>query len=102
MAVEWFQKSAVQGDSEAQWRLGVLYEFGKGTNKDMAQAVKWYQKSSEQGNPEGQWRLASMYQFGDGICVDLNKAIELYKAAGDQVIWMLKNILNSYMNLEKM
>ena len=46
---EW-ELLAEQGYAEAQFRLGLLYEFGKGVPENDAEAVKWYRKAAEQGH----------------------------------------------------
>ncbi len=48
-AVEWWRKSAVQGDADAQYKLGMYYESGIGVEKDMSEALNWYNKSANQG-----------------------------------------------------
>ena len=45
-AVEWWQKSAVQGDADALYKLGMCYENGKDIEKSMAEAISWYTKSA--------------------------------------------------------
>lgn len=41
----WFERAAMKGVSEAQFKLGMMYEKGEGTHKDEEQAVYWYQTS---------------------------------------------------------
>lgn len=36
---------------EAQFRLGVSYDAGKGVRQDYCEATKWYSKAAEQGMP---------------------------------------------------
>ncbi len=40
---------AEKGNSEAQYKLGVMYEEGKGVVQDYEEASKWYRLSAEQG-----------------------------------------------------
>ena len=40
---------AEQGDVNAQFNLGVIYEKGQGVKQDYFEAVNWYRKASEQG-----------------------------------------------------
>ncbi|GIT24767.1 MAG: hypothetical protein CM1200mP41_08110 [Gammaproteobacteria bacterium] len=40
---------AKQGDADAQFSLGVMYEKGEGVAKDNKAAVKWYTLAAEQG-----------------------------------------------------
>lgn len=60
-AVEWFRKSADQGDAEAQCKLGECYELGRGVGQDDREAVKWYHMAAEQGCIEGMYRLGELY-----------------------------------------
>ena len=43
-ALEWYRKSAEQGNAAAQNQLGHMYEYeyGKGVSKDYVKAVEWY------------------------------------------------------------
>lgn len=50
LAATWYRKAADQGYSDAQFRLGSLYEHGYGVNRDIDQARIWYQKAADQGN----------------------------------------------------
>ena len=45
---EFQQKMANKGDAQAQYRLGVLYETGKGTKTSYEEALAWYTKSAAQ------------------------------------------------------
>ena len=49
-AVEWYRKSAEQGNPIAQSNLGTMYEHGKGVPQDLIQAIEWYRKASDQGH----------------------------------------------------
>lgn len=55
---------AEQGNAEAQDRLGILYETGRGTAKDVKEAILWFRKASEQGNPDAERRLGQILIFG--------------------------------------
>lgn len=43
-------KMANYGNADAQFRLGEMYEEGRGTAKDIDKALAWYRKAAEQGN----------------------------------------------------
>ena len=47
--LEW-RDLAEQGDAEAQYNLGVMYDNGQGVAQDYAEAVKWYRRAAEQGD----------------------------------------------------
>jgi TPR repeat protein len=59
-AAFWYRRSAEQGNAEAQYRLGVLYERGDGVAKDVAQAAAWYRRAADQGNTEADERLRAL------------------------------------------
>ena len=46
----WFMQSAVQGDADSQYSLGVCYEEGLGVNVDLDEAKDWYSRASAQGH----------------------------------------------------
>ena len=46
-AVKWYRKAAEQGMAEAQYNLGVCYEYGEGVTKDADEAVTWYKKAAD-------------------------------------------------------
>ena len=37
---------AERGDAEAQYRIGLMYEFGKGYPQDKAQGIVWFRKAA--------------------------------------------------------
>ena len=41
--------SAKNGDPEAQYNLGLLYEEGRGVEKDFGKALIWYHQAAKQG-----------------------------------------------------
>ena len=53
-AVRWYRLAAEQGYANAQFNLGVKYNFGEGVPKDDAEAVKWYRLAAGQGHAEAQ------------------------------------------------
>ena len=61
---------ANQGNAEAQFNLGVMYDKGEGVPQDDTEAVKWYRKAAEQGYAEAQYSLGLMYVKGWGVPQD--------------------------------
>ena len=83
-AVEWYRKSAEQGNAKAQHNLGVCYNNGEGVEQDKEEAVKWYRKAAEQGNADAQLNLGIMYFIGDGVKEDDAEAVKWYRKAAEQ------------------
>jgi localization factor PodJL len=49
-AAYWYGKASAAGNAPAQYRLGTLYERGKGVARDMNAALGWYERSGALGN----------------------------------------------------
>ncbi len=77
---------AEQGDAGAQFRLGVMYDEGRGVPQSDAQAAEWYRKAAEQGNAVAQRFLGDMYAEGRGVPQSDAQAVEWYRKAAEQGI----------------
>jgi hypothetical protein len=49
-AERWWRLSAGEGNTEAQFQMGIFYEYGQGGTIDRALAMEWFQKSADHGN----------------------------------------------------
>ena len=105
-------QEATQGNSNAQYDVGSMYQNGRGVKSDRSKAVEWYKKSAKQGNKqsvsrlglmranedrfgktltraekgdlESQYMLGNMYTKGIGVGTDNSKAIEWYEKSATQ------------------
>jgi TPR repeat protein len=55
IAVRLWHLLAEQGDADAQFHLGVMYESGQGVLRSDAEAIKWYRKAAEQDDAVAQF-----------------------------------------------
>jgi len=53
-------KLAQQGNTEAQFNLGHMYEYGHGVPKNEAEAMNWFRLAAEQGDAGVQKALENM------------------------------------------
>lgn len=83
-AVKWFRRAAKLGSADAQYRLGVAYEWGESLEVDYAEALKWYQLAAEQMNKGGQYGLGGLYANGRGVDRDYAEAAKWYKLSAVQ------------------
>ena len=83
-ALEEFRPLAEQGHAEAQYKLGVMYDVGKGVPKNDTEAVSWYRKAAEQGHAWAQYSLAVMYYNGEGIPQDYVQAYAWFDIVASQ------------------
>jgi len=58
-AVKWWRKAAQQGDAESQYRLGLMYQAGKGgLKRNRRTAISWWRKAAAQGHLPAKQALA--------------------------------------------
>lgn len=46
-------KAAEQGNSEAQYNLGVMYHYGQGVPQNQSVAKEWFSKACHNGSQQG-------------------------------------------------
>lgn len=78
-AVEWYRKSAENGNAFAQYNLGLCYEYGTGVTLSKATAAEWYRKAADQGDADAQYQLGVFYENGYGVTQDKEQAMQWYK-----------------------
>ena len=105
-------QKARQGDSEAQYNVGAMYQNGRGVTASRDKAIEWYGKAAEQGNSkavsrlglmkanrasfdnelqqaeqgnaESQYNIGNMYTKGNGTNMDVGQAVSWYEKAASQ------------------
>ena len=78
----WYIQAEYQNLANAQYKLGLSYEYGKGgLNSNMQQAFYWYNKAAEQDNTDAQNALGSYYEEGKGFYKDEKQALTWYRKA---------------------
>ena len=80
-ALQEWKPLAEQGNSSAQYKLGVMYKSGKGVPLDYITAVRWYHLAAVQGNAFAQSNLGFMYRFGKGVPQNFAQAYMWYELA---------------------
>lgn len=84
LALSWYEKSATQGNSEAQFNAGYMYENGEGTKKNYSKAIHWYEKAAAQDNKLALKELGKMYHKGLGVKKDYKKAFAYTSKAAEK------------------
>jgi uncharacterized protein len=80
-AIKEWRPLAEQGDADAQFLVGNMYDNGEGVPEDDTEAVNWYRKAAEQGNAWAQFYLGFMYSNGQGVPQDYAEAYALFSIA---------------------
>ncbi len=81
--LEDLQRLAESGDADSQYILGLLYEVGKGVEKDPKAAAEFYEKAAQQGHGKAMTNLGAMYHKGLGVPQDPEKARYWYEKAAE-------------------
>ena len=74
---------ADNGNANAQYNMGVLYDEGYGVEQDYAKARQWYEKAAAQNYAKAEHNLGIMYQSGHGVEKSSAKAAEWFKRAAE-------------------
>ncbi|MFI3179734.1 MAG: tetratricopeptide repeat protein, partial [Methylococcaceae bacterium] len=68
--VKWYQLAADQGLTDAQLRMGLMYQLGEGVKQDYEISGKFYRNAAEQGDSDAQLMLGLAYWSGRGVQKD--------------------------------
>ena len=89
---------------EAALYLGYCYDYGKGVDKDAAEAVKWYDEARDMYGdvvPIATYMLGLNFKYGTGVDKDADKAVKLFKiAAEEDHAGAMSSLGGAYMNGE--
>jgi len=65
----------------AQYRLGTMYERGRGVAADAVKSVHWYTLAAQAGNRKAMHNLAVAYASGTGVTKNLAEAARWFSKA---------------------
>lgn len=80
---EW-EPLAHNGDVDAQFALGYLYEYGEGVTQSYRQAAYWYGKAADAGDIDAAVAMGYLYESGLGVKQNFRRAVEYYTMAADK------------------
>jgi uncharacterized protein len=75
---------AQQGDAQAQFLMGMLYDAGKGVTPDPSLAASWYKKAAVQNHEIAQLYLGILYYSGQGVKKDYKEALRWFQPVADK------------------
>jgi len=74
---------AEDGDAQAQYNVGQIYEKGLGRPSDPAKAAQWYQRAADAGSAQAMTALGMLYERGLVSGGNAQAALELYRRAAN-------------------
>ena len=78
---EYYEQEVAQGNVEALYNLGLLYQNGLDGDTDYAKAREYYEQAAEKGNAAALNQLGQLYHNAWGVKKDYAKAREYYEQA---------------------
>lgn len=72
---------ARDGNTDAQYNLGLIYARGLGVPRDLETALTWYRRAADLGHAGAQFSIGAMYVTGLGVPQDYAQAIAWYTKA---------------------
>jgi Sel1 repeat len=79
-----WQTLAGQGNASAMWRLGMMYDLGRGVAQDQTIAFRDYLIAAQAGLPEAEFNVAVMYDSGVGVPKNADLAALWYARAASR------------------
>jgi len=73
-----------QGNSEAQYRVAVMYQNGLGTVRNELQAYRWMRAAAEQNHGLAQHGIGFMYLEGECVSQNAELAAQWFQRAAEQ------------------
>lgn len=80
-----FAEAAEQGNTDAQFLLGVLSFAGQGADRNEAEGVRWLRQAAEQGHAQAQVLLGGLYKEGRGVPQSDTEATKWFDRAKRQL-----------------
>ena len=82
-AFEIWLPRAYEGDTEAQFRVALMLDSGKGVVQNVREAAYWFTHAAELGHVEAQYRIGVAHLSGLGAPKDLARALGWWRLAAD-------------------
>jgi len=76
--------AADKSNTDALFRLGIIYKYGIGVSRDDQAAFGFFQNAAELGDTEAHFNLGMMYEVGRSVTRNYEKALQCYKKAAMQ------------------
>jgi len=66
-ALEWYKKAADSGYAEANYKIGIMYQYGEGVKQDEVKALEYFHKGVATGCRISKGKVDWMHRNGKGI-----------------------------------
>ena len=83
-SVQWYRRSAEQGDPGARYGLGLAYYRGRGVPRDRARAFRLILQAARSGDVIAEYGVGLLYERGGGTTRDVATARQWLQRAADK------------------
>ena len=80
-ALRKFKIAAAQGNENAQFAIGYMYNTGQGVVQNYEEAVRWYRMAAAKGDTVAQYNLGVKYTTGQGVVQNYAEAARWFRLA---------------------
>lgn len=84
LALKELSPLAQQGQAQAQYRLGKMFNLGQGVPASKKEAARWFHLAAEQGLAEAQSALGYLCLIGEGVSQNSTLALQWTRKAAEQ------------------
>ncbi len=88
--------SAMLGEPEQQYELGMRYLIGFKTEPDEQQAHFWFTLAADQKHAEAMYQLGNQYLKGEVVEKNTNTALHFFTAAAKQKVKAAQTVINLF------
>ena len=91
--IDTLRQTALNGDPQAQFELGQMYEFGRGVPQDYQEALKHYTIAAERGLAQAEYSIGLLFEHGRGMEANPTTAADWYERAAEKGdTWAMNNL----------
>ena len=91
--IDILRQTALNGNPQAQFELGQMYEFGRGVPQDYQEALKYYETAAAGGSAKAEYSIGLLFEHGRGVEANPTLASEWYQKAVDKGdTWAMNNL----------
>ena len=92
-AFERLSSLALQGNGDAEYQLGCLYQNGQGVSRNLGEAVTWFLAAGDHNVTAAAATLGILYSLGLGVPRDMELSAEWFSRAAGQTTAAVASML---------
>jgi len=80
-ALDQLMKAADQGDTQAAYMMGLIYDYG---HRDQQKAAAYFKTAADKGDADAEFKLGWACLTGGGVIKDVNQALSWFQKSAEQ------------------